>query len=96
MAGRSAAGARACAGCVGVTSTAALNVDEQLDLVTLTWMGRGDGDLGDWYELRDTAAGEHSPRTTVRYLLGNPLLGDHLADGLALFGRSCAEFADQG
>jgi hypothetical protein len=73
----------------------ALNVDEQLDLITLMWLGRGDGTLDDWYELRDTASGEHSPPTTARYLLGNPILGDHLAEGIALFGRSCEEFADE-
>jgi hypothetical protein len=74
---------------------AALNVDEQVDLVTLMWMGRGDGSIDDWYELRDTACTEHNRRTTARYLLGTPLLGDYLAEGLAQFGRSCEEFADE-
>src|SRR5262245_54501214 len=30
----------------------ALNEDEQLDLVTLTWLGRGEGGLDDWDDLR--------------------------------------------
>jgi|SRR5215510_3246114 len=71
----------------------AMNFDEQVDLVTLMWMGRGDGTIADWYELRDTACSEHNKRTTARYLLGTPLLADFLAEGLGQFGRSCEEFA---
>ena len=70
----------------------ALNFDEQVDLMTLMWMGRGDGTLADWAELRDLACAEHN-RWTARYLLGNPLLGDHLEEGLAQFGHTCEEFA---
>ena len=70
----------------------ALTFDEQVDLVTLIWMGRGDGTIEDWYELRDEACRQHNNRT-ARYLLGFPMLGDLLAEGLASFGRSCAEFA---
>src|SRR5262249_2228774 len=33
----------------------ALNEDEQLDLVTLTWLGRGDGTIDEWNELRGRA-----------------------------------------
>jgi len=72
----------------------ALNFDEQVDLVTLTWMGRGDGTIDDWAELRDVACAEHT-RWTARYLLGIPVLGDYLAEGLAQFGYSCEEFADE-
>ncbi|WP_038957394.1 DUF3775 domain-containing protein, partial [Bradyrhizobium japonicum] len=34
----------------------ALNEDEQLDLVTLMWLGRGDGELEEWDDLRARAA----------------------------------------
>ena len=71
-----------------------MNFDEQVDLVTLTWMGRGDGSIADWDELRDLACVEHT-RWTARYLLGIPLLGDYLSEGLAQFGYSCEEFADE-
>jgi hypothetical protein len=74
---------------------AGLNFDEQVDLVTLMWMGRGDGTIEDWYELRDAACAEHGGHSTARYLIGTPLLGDYLAEGLAQFGRSCQEFADE-
>src|SRR5664279_5026077 len=33
-----------------------LNVDEQIDLVALMWLGRGDGDLDSWRDLRGEAS----------------------------------------
>jgi Protein of unknown function (DUF3775) len=69
----------------------ALNEDEQTDLVALAWLGRGDGTIDDWRELRAEAARAHNKRT-ASYLLGMPLLADHLEDALAQFGRSCDDF----
>jgi hypothetical protein len=69
----------------------AMNEDEQIDLVTLTWLGRGDGSLQEWDELRAEAARAHN-RHTVLYLLRTPLLPDYLEDGIAEFGRSCEDF----
>lgn len=66
----------------------ALNVDEQIELVALTWLGRGDGTIEDWPELRAEAARAHNSRT-ASYLLGIPLLADYLEEGLSLFGLSC-------
>jgi hypothetical protein len=77
-----------------VAFISALTFDEQVDLVTLTWLGRGDGTLADWSELRDTACSEHN-RRTAHYLLGTPLLADYLSEGLAQFGYSCEEFAHE-
>jgi len=68
----------------------ALTEDEQVDLVALTWLGRGDGTLDDWQDMRDEAARAHNRRTAT-YLLGKPLLSNHLEDALALFGISCDE-----
>ncbi|MGZ3410978.1 MAG: DUF3775 domain-containing protein [Xanthobacteraceae bacterium] len=68
----------------------ALTEDEQIDLVALTWLGRGDGTIEDWDELREEAARLHNNRT-AQYLLGKPMLGDHLEEGLAQFGYSCDE-----
>ena len=65
-----------------------MSEDEQVDLVTLAWLGRGDGTLEDWDELRAEAARAHNKRT-ASYLLGMPLLPDHLEEGLAQFGMSC-------
>jgi hypothetical protein len=68
----------------------AMTEDERVDLVTLTWLGRGDGSLEDWDELRAEAQRAHNNRT-ASYLLGIPLLPDYLEEGLAQFGHSCGE-----
>jgi hypothetical protein len=65
----------------------AMSDDEQIDLVTLMRIGRGDGGVEDWDEIRAEAARGHNNRT-VQYLLGEPLLGDLLADGLDAIGLS--------
>jgi hypothetical protein len=68
-----------------------LTEDEQVDLVALTWLGRGDGTLDDWSDLREEAARLHNNRTAA-YLLGKPMLADHLEEGLSLLGFSCEDF----
>ncbi|HVE22871.1 MAG TPA: DUF3775 domain-containing protein [Acidocella sp.] len=65
-----------------------LNEDEQIDLVALAWLGRGDGESMAWDELRAEAALAHNDRTD-EYLLGMPLLGDYLEAALAAFDLSC-------
>ncbi len=67
-----------------------MSEDEQVDLVTLAWLGRGDGTLDDWDELRAEAARAHNKRT-ASYLLGFPLLSNYLEDGLSQFGISCED-----
>ena len=66
----------------------AMSVDEQIDLVALTWLGRGDGGVQDWSELRAEAAWAHN-RRTAGYLLGIPLLADYLEEAASLFGIEC-------
>ena len=65
----------------------AMSEDEQIDLVALAWLGRGDGTLDDWAELRSEAARAHNKRT-ASYLLGIPLLADFL-EAASQFGISC-------
>ena len=60
-----------------------LREDEQLDLVALTWIGRGTYDPEDFEEARQVAAAERTVPTSD-YLMGIPLLGDYLAQGLAV------------
>ena len=67
-----------------------LTEDERIDLVALTWLGRGDFEIDDWENLRAEAARSHNKRT-ARYLLGLPLLPNYLEDALSQFGRSCAD-----
>jgi hypothetical protein len=69
----------------------ALTEDEQIDLVALTWLGRGDGTIDEWDALREEAARLHNRRTAA-YLLAKPMLADHLEEGLSLFGCSCEEY----
>ncbi len=63
----------------------ALSEDEQIDLVALMRLGRGDGSIEDWDDIRREAAEGHNKRT-ASYLLGEPMLGDLLAEGLDAFG----------
>jgi len=71
----------------------AMNEDEQTDLVALMWLGRDDATIEQWDDLRSESAERRSEyrnprRETVHYLLGEPLLGDLLAEGLDKFGIS--------
>jgi len=68
-----------------------MSEDEQIDLVALAWLGRGDADAAGWQELRSEAARAHNPRT-ASYLLAMPLLPTYLQEGLAELGLSCEEF----
>ena len=67
-----------------------LDEDEQINLVALAWLGRGTYDLSEWRDALAEARSQHSKRT-AEYLLGLPLLGDYLHEGLAAFGESCGE-----
>jgi hypothetical protein len=68
-----------------------LSEDEQIDLVALAWLGREDYSAGDWADVRAEAARAHNERT-ASYLLGMPLLGDFLEEGLSVLGYSCEDF----
>ena len=68
-----------------------LNVDEQLDLVALTWLGRGDGMKDEWADLVQQAKDSRSDHT-AEYLLGIPLLGDYLEEALSQLGHSFDEY----
>jgi hypothetical protein len=68
--------------------------DERLQLVALAWLGRGTSDISEWKTALDIARSEHG-RRTAEYLLGLPLLGDYLEDGLAMFGDGIVDDADK-
>ena len=68
----------------------AMTEEEQIDLVALMRLGRGDGSIEEWDDLRAEAAEGRNGRT-ARYLLGEPLLGDYLAAGLDEFGLSWSD-----
>ncbi len=67
-----------------------MNVDEQAEMVALVWLGRGDygdGASGWGQAVRD--ARDRKAGSTSEYLLGEPLLGDLLEEGLDRLGLSC-------
>lgn len=64
-----------------------LNDDHQAELVAMMWIGRGDYTAGDWAEATRTARERHTG-PTADYLLGEPMLGDYLEEGLAQLGYS--------
>jgi uncharacterized protein DUF3775 len=68
---------------------ASLNVDEQLDLMALTWLGRGD--FTSFAEARKEADEMRDKHIAV-YLKGTPKLGDYVEEGLAQLGYSLEEF----
>jgi hypothetical protein len=71
-----------------------LNEEEQINLVALAWIGRGTYDIEDWDEAIETAQTEHNKRT-AQYLLGLPLLGDYLAEGLEAFDEDFDDETDE-
>jgi hypothetical protein len=71
-----------------------LRDDQQIRLVALAWLGRGTYDIDEWHDAVQTARDEHNNRT-AEYLLGLPLLGDYLEDGLAMFGEFITDMDDR-
>jgi hypothetical protein len=69
-----------------------LNDEESAELVALMWVGRGTYSKEEWEEAVETARIE-ATNPTPDYLLGTPLLGDFLEDGLSELGLSIDEDA---
>jgi hypothetical protein len=67
-----------------------LNEEEQVNLVALAWLGRGDFVADEWPDALKTAREARSDHTDT-YLLGIPLLGDYLQEGLNALGYSCED-----
>ena len=63
----------------------ALNEEEQINLVALTWLGRGDFTVEEWDQALQEARNARSDHT-ASYLLGIPLLSDYLEEALTQHG----------
>lgn len=61
-----------------------LEPDQQVSLVSLMWLGRGDYSIDEWSDAL-TYAEECWTRHTAEYLIGTALLADYLAEGLEQF-----------
>jgi len=58
-----------------------LNEDQRIELLALMWVGRGDFSPEEW----DEASDRHNGRE-AKYLIGTPLLGDYIEEGLVSLG----------
>ena len=63
-----------------------LNVDEAAELIALAWIGRGDFDPSEWDDVVTEARQRGQGRRASNYLLGMPMLGDWLEEGLEAIG----------
>ena len=68
-----------------------LNDDEKIELIALTWIGRGDFSVKEWATARKEAI-EMSHKHIPLYLAQTPLFSDYLEEGLALAGHDLDEF----
>lgn len=58
-----------------------LDPDQQMTLVAMMWVGRGDYTLEEWDEALELAE-ENWTEHTADYLIGTPLLADYLSEAL--------------
>lgn len=73
------------------TALEALNEDEQLDVVTLTWIGRGDYTINEWEDAREEARNVRDKHIAL-YISEMPLFSDYFEEGLSLAGQDLNEF----
>ncbi|MFC0407297.1 DUF3775 domain-containing protein [Roseomonas elaeocarpi] len=69
----------------------ALNEDEQVALIALAWVGRGDYETDDWEEALRLARERNERGGAAAYLMGLEMLGDLLSEGLSAFGIAAEE-----
>jgi hypothetical protein len=62
-----------------------LEPDQQISLVSLMWLGRGDYTVDEWGRALTDARESWNGRT-AEYLIGTPLLADYLEEGLDRLG----------
>jgi hypothetical protein len=60
-----------------------LEPDQQISLVALMWLGRGDFTADEWDDAVEQARDQWNERT-AEYLLATPLLADYLEEGLEM------------
>jgi hypothetical protein len=67
-----------------------MDEEEQVNLVALMWLGRGDYSTDEWEEALSEARDRLSAHT-AEYIISTPLIADYLEEGLSAFGYSCEE-----
>jgi Protein of unknown function (DUF3775) len=71
-----------------VEFVAGLNVEEQVDLLALIYLGRGDYSLAEWDDALDYAR-DRIDGKDADFMIGDSALPAYLEDGLQAFGRTC-------
>ncbi len=74
-----------------VDAISGLGEPERIELLALTWLGRGDYTKEEWREALEEARRIHDEKET-QYLIGTPLLADYLEEGLSQLGYSLEDF----
>jgi uncharacterized protein DUF3775 len=64
---------------------------ERVELLALTWLGRGDYTPREWKDALKEARRIHDEKETG-YLVGTPLLADYLEEGLSQLGYSIEDY----
>ena len=64
---------------------------ERIELLALTWLGRGEYSKEEWGEALEEARRIHDEKETL-YLVGTPLLADSLEEGMSQLGYSLEGF----
>jgi len=62
-----------------------LEPDQQIELVALMWLGRGDFDIEEWDDAVAQARSAYNGRT-ADYLIATPMLPDYLSEAVELHG----------
>jgi len=62
-----------------------LEPDQQITLVALMWLGRGDFSIEEWDDALTQARDAYNARS-ADYLIATPLLSDYLEEGLSAHG----------
>jgi len=68
-----------------------LNEEQQVALIALAWVGRGDYEPEDWSEALKLAAERNARGDATAYLSGMEGLGDLLSEGVGAFGLAIEE-----
>ncbi len=69
----------------------ALDDDQKIEILALTWLGRGDFDRAEWRDALAQAREIHDAGETG-YLIGTPLLADYLEEAVAALGYSLEDY----
>jgi hypothetical protein len=69
----------------------ALDDDQRVELLALTWLGRGDFAPSEWRDALARAREIHNASETD-YLIGTPLLADYLEEALNALGYSLEDY----